>query len=342
MTIDYKCSRCGANLDVSPDTIVVICRYCSQINWIRGDLRGEVYIVKARPENDALNRFRKLIRWARIRDNKLIYIPYYIVDVRCDVDYEGELDVSVRVEKRRSRDGESVVEYETRTVRVYVSGGIPNLGGSIPVVARKSVGGSLVRHLGREIVKSRVETVPFQEDILDRKISKAILGSEVSTSEAMDIAIDRHLDWVREYVRDRMREEAMDKASIHGTPISANVVWERITPLDVEADASPVTYIPVYLFTYGANGEYKAYLNGWDLKPLLLEKPPSLLYRMGWIVSGIFGNVTLASIFNVILGNVDSIGVIAVSGIVLFALGGYISYYCIKKALRPVKVESRG
>lgn len=42
----FRCERCGAPLEVSPETIIAVCPYCGYPNHISGNIKTEnIYIV---------------------------------------------------------------------------------------------------------------------------------------------------------------------------------------------------------------------------------------------------------------------------------------------------------
>lgn len=44
--LTFKCERCGAPLEVSPETIIAVCPYCGYPNHISGNIKTEnIYIV---------------------------------------------------------------------------------------------------------------------------------------------------------------------------------------------------------------------------------------------------------------------------------------------------------
>ncbi len=340
MSREFRCSRCNSPLDVTPDTIVIVCRYCGQLNWIRKDLKFDVYITPTKSIEDARRILKHRIGGRRISRELLLYLPFYLVDVTCDVDYEGDFIVTVVKEKVRRRDGETIIETETRYIPVHVKGRLEGERSKIPVVARKGVGGSMIRHLGSHLIGSDIEPIEIKDFELDRKTSKSILGAELDSKEAIDIAIDEHLDNLRTYVKRLMEDEARAEASVYGTPTIVNTQRLRITPLNIEANTSPLTYYPIYVFNYGGRGEYKAYVTGWDLYPILLEEPMPIWSRLAWILGGILGSTALSTIFLFIASRIESVFQLLGAGVLFLIPAGYISFYSVKKALRPVRVES--
>jgi len=327
----FRCSNCGAPLEVSPETIVAVCSYCGYPNWIREDLKSEIYIVRSAREEDAAAAARKYLGGSYTYRSLQLYIPLYIVDARADADYEALTLVRVR-KCERDRRGEE--RCTTRSFRIHVSGYLSGYRGRYPVIARKGVRGKTVEALAKHLLSSGVAPSRLEEMKLDRVTARSILVVDLSRDEARDAILDRHLNSLRRAVESEIRSRAAAKASIHGVPVSVVVLWKRVTPTNVAVDVSPPILAPLYIFTDESN-RYKAVLAGWDLKPLIVEKPVGLAYRALWMAlgtlsAGIFGGLAGAAL--------QPGGPSIVLSTALLILGGAASWYSAKKALRPVRV----
>ena len=105
----FKCSRCGAPLDVSPDTLLVVCKYCGYPNPVIGNIRvGLVYVVPSRFDEDSIvKHVKKRIRGALITSVKGYYVPYWFFNTSYtgNVEYVPLLSIKgVKTRKKAVKD----------------------------------------------------------------------------------------------------------------------------------------------------------------------------------------------------------------------------------------------
>lgn len=332
----YRCSNCGAPLDTTPDTIAVVCSYCGHLNWVRGDLREEVLIASPIDEEKALEKLvdfasRRglggVFRKANLTRATFIAVPFYFINASAEARYSGRVDVQVK-RCRRYRDRERCW-IDTRSV--YVEGVYGPYASTVPVVARRGSDVASVKALASRYIGSRVEVVPLSRAELNRSMWGGVLSIEMDRGMAMDIALDTHLDRLREIVEEHMRREAERRvASRGGFVVGSRAVWRRITPVNVKITSSKPTLLPMYIASYRyGDGVYRAVLSGWDGEVVVLERPVKRLERILWwfaaaVVSGILGGAGLA-LFGI------------PAGAVLIIPGFAVSWYSMKRALSPVK-----
>ncbi|MEM0005605.1 MAG: zinc ribbon domain-containing protein [Ignisphaera sp.] len=336
MAEEYRCSNCGAPLDVSPETIAIVCSYCGFLNWVREDLKEEVLVVKPIEEGQALKRLAdfatkkglgEVFRQSNLSKAAVVAIPFYFVDVSAEANYSGR--VAVRVRKcRREKDSERCW---IDTHNIYVRGVYGPYSGTVPVVARRGSDVVSVKALANRYMASRVEAVPIGKVELDRNVWSSILSIEIDRKTAMDIALDTHLDSMREMVENVIRREAENRVRMRGeNVVGSTVIWKRITPINVKMVSSKPILLPMYIAVYRyGNDMYRSILCGWDGEAIVLERPMKRLERVAW--------GSLAAIASGVLGG---LGVAAIGiwiGIGLIAIGSIASWYCMRKALMPVK-----
>lgn len=326
----FRCGRCGAPLEVSPETIVSICSYCGYPNWIREDLKSDIYIVENVVEEEAVKAARRYVGISSIDRPLTLFIPFYIVEAKADADYEALVRVTVQ---KCVRDSRGRTRCMSESVRVSVGGVLRGFHRRYPIAARKGVRGKTVEILSKYISSSSLRSIKLSEANLDKSKSRSILMIDLSRDDVRDLALDKHLDALRKKVEDEITREAKVKASIHGTPVSANILRRRITPRNIDVIISTPVLIPLYIFA-DEEGKYKVVLSGWDLKPLILEKPVSFIYRAAWFSAG----VLVSGFAGGVVGFTSFYEFNPVLSLIAMVLGGVGSWYSVKKALRPVRV----
>jgi len=329
----FRCSNCGAPLEISPETIVAICSYCGYPNWVRGDLKSDIYIVKSVDEEEAVKIAKRYIGLSSINRPLILFIPFYIAEASADADYEALTRITVQ---RCTTDSKGRTHCTSRSIRVHVDGVLKGYHNRYPTVARKGVRGKTIETLSKYILSSGIKTMKLSEMNIDRSKSRAILMIDLSHDDTRDLVLDKHLDSLRKTVEDRIRSEARSKALVHGTPISVSILWKKITPRNIDIDISPPILVPLYIFTDEEN-RYKVVLTGWDLKPLIIEKPVSLIYRALWLSLGVLTAGSMGGLVGLIIPFATTPIPLAIA-VMLIVFGGIVSWYSAKKALRPVRV----
>lgn len=332
----YRCGNCGAPLDITPETIATVCSYCGHLNWIREDLKEEVLMVSPIEEGKALE---KLLEFASRRGLAEVFkkvnlfratfvaVPFYFVDASAEAVYSGRVAVQVRrCRKERNRERCWV---DTRSV--YVNGVYGPYSSTVPVVARRGSDLVSVKALADRYMGSRVGAVPLGRVELDKSMWRGVLSIEIDGKTAMDIALDTHLDRLRELVEDYMRREAEQRVRRRGeNVVGSSIVWRRITPMNIKMVSSRPVLLPMYIASYRyGNGMYRSILSGWDGEVVVLERPMKRLERIAWgslaaVVSGILGGIGFALMDMWV-------------GAVLAILGLAASWHCMRRALSPVK-----
>lgn len=338
MSQGFRCGNCGAPLDVSPETIASVCSYCGYLNWVREDLKEEILAVKPLSEKEVLKKIegfgskRRLgaaLREVNLSRLTLILIPFYFVDVSAEADYSAKVAVHVR-KCRRERNQERCW-IETRSI--FVKGVYGPYAGVVPVIGRRGSEVLSVKALAKRYMVSRVEASPMKNVQLDKSAWRGILSIEVDKKTAMDIAIDDHLDRLRDIVVEVIRREAEGKVRMRGEAVvGSTILWKRITPVNVKASTSKPVLLPMYMATYKYGDDvYRVILCGWDGEVVVFEKPMGRIERIAWgslatLTSGIAGGIA-----GVILKSSP------IAGLGVLVIGGAISWFCIRKALAPIK-----
>ncbi|MGC9119105.1 MAG: hypothetical protein ACP5I3_08985 [Thermoproteus sp.] len=298
----FRCSYCGAPLDVTPDSVVVVCSYCGRANFVAGDVPkeelGDPVAVPAIKSDEAAKaaveaarrslelrfRFKKLT----FGDPDLYYVPYFFVSTRLRANYRARVEV---VYTRTVYVGGRIqTEVVTRTVNVS---GRVEYGGTIPVMARRSAGGIAAERLAQKYMESMPKAVPLEEIPLNYRTSKAFLAAEFGKSRAVAVALREAVDRLLDEVDRDAKRRAADAV---GHPGASAKVLDKTVDYEVErAEASSVTYIPVWVVPYIYDGSLYAFaLAGWDGKPLAAARPVFLEQKLGYaaaatIAAGLIG-----------------------------------------------------
>ncbi len=341
----FRCSRCGAPLDVTPETIIAVCRYCGYPNVSVANLPEEeitsIRVVPSLPEKEilekAIERTRRdpdlkgitdQIRW---RKPYGVYVPFYMVVASLELEYWMKLRVGYVENVRRGN------RWETRTYsRIIDVSGKVSLGvEKIPILARKGVNGFSVKAMGLHYINKHPDTVPLAS--LDwKKYGLNTLSAEFSRSNAEDIALEIGLNRLKA----RAYEEAISRArSWSGRVVNVKVLAKRYK-LDVKKlEVKPLTLVPYWRLTYEYRGGiYRYYVSGWDGEVVIAEEPVLPKHRIGYLLAGISGG-GLSSL-GAIMAAVAQTYTTAFLGAIFFVGGVILSYAMGRRILGTVRVES--
>lgn len=343
---EFRCSNCGAPLEVSPETIVAVCSYCGHPNWILEDLKSEIMIVEALSESKITAEARERIRTDRdlkkiassitLGRPLLIYIPYYFADASAEADYWGRVRVTMR---RCTGSGKERNCYTTSHI-VTVSGHYGPFRREYSIIGRRAVKAFSAKALGEYYLGEKPEPKPLEEIRLEKSSTRRILNVEIDQKTAIDIAFDEHLDTLRDKVEAEIRRRAERKADMMypGIVVSSTIISKRIKPRNIHVKVSPITLLPLYIIPYRyGNGVYRLFLCGWDGTTIVAEEPMSLFHRLlygsaGALIAGGAGGLAGAMFYS-------GSGKLAVAGALVLLFGATTAYYTIRMATRPVRVE---
>jgi hypothetical protein len=337
----FRCVNCGAPLEVSPETIAIMCSYCGYLNWVRAGLKEEVLVVKPLDERELLKRLQGfasrrglggVLKEENVVSRAFIAVPYYFVDAVAEADYSGK--VAVRVRKCRREKDREVCWTESRSV--FVKGVYGPYGNRIPVVARRGAEAVSVKALASKYMGGRAEALPIEGAGLGKGFWRGVLSIEVDKGAAMDIALNIHLNKLREIVTNEIKREAERIARRWGeTVVGSTIIWKRITPKNVKVVASKPVLLPMYIASYRYGNElYRVILCGWDGDVIVLEKPVKASERALW--------AALAALTAGLLGGLGIATLVVYVGFLLIILGFAASWYCMRRALAPVKAKIFG
>ncbi|MDT7883075.1 MAG: hypothetical protein RRB51_11245 [Thermoproteus sp.] len=294
-TSQFRCSYCGAPLDVTPDSVVVVCSYCGKANFVADDIPKEdlgdpvaVPAIKsdeaAKAAVEAARRSLELrLRFKRLTfgDPDLYYIPYYFVSARLRASYRARVEVTYT--RTTYVGGRAQTEVVSRTVNV--SGRVEH-GGTIPVLARRNVGGVAAERLARHYMETAPKAAPLEGIPLDQRTSKAFLAAEFGKSRAIAVALREAVD---ELLKEVDRDAKRRAADAVGHPAASATILDRTVDYEVErVDSTPVTYLPVWVAPYIYEGSlYSFALAGWDGALLAAARPVFMEQRIGYAAAAV-------------------------------------------------------
>lgn len=316
--IQFKCNICGASLNVSPEDIVFVCKYCGGLNPVSGIIRGEdFYIVPSVDEDTVINEFwrrvrgdldlRKMEGRIRIKSIQGWYVPFWISRVEVDgvVIYTKEVYSGKRVRTIEKK------EKFSETLDMYI-------------VGRRQVRNIGVNELVKTYLRHGIKTVGVQD--LDEKWWRSnklsFLNVEFNREEAVTMIREEAVDILRRRWEETAHEIKFFKAEIKS--------MER----------PKLILLPLWEAIYEYEGSlYFAYHEGWRGSSLVFSEPMTVgrraLYLVG-MVSSIVGGMLIGIIFSLTSHN-DSDYIFALTS--LLFLIAFLGHHFAKKFVSDVRIE---
>ena len=331
-----KCNQCGAPLEITPDTVVAVCRFCGMSNFLLGDLT-EVLAVPTLSSseivNKAVERTKKdlNLRWRMSAINftspDLHYLPFYFVKGVLNADYKATVVVIYKRSQPRAGTASSRAGTASRVVRVA---GRVSLSDVAAVLARRAPWGLSADALAKHFLDTAPKPKPLADVVSQGKSAflAAEIAPEKAKAKAVRILISRLLK--------RVEEDAAAKAKeAVGVKTATTIVQDKAVEYEVvQLEASRLTYLPLWVMTYLYNGShYHYYAAGWDGRVVLAEEPVFAEHRaanlLGAVASGGF------------LGGLGAtyLPVDFFTGIMTLAGGAVLSYAAAGGLLKSRRVE---
>ncbi len=269
-----KCPNCGASLDLSPDTIVYVCRYCGWSGFVTneqiaigGVLPQDVSLVKASVESFLKKRTGGDFT---ISEQKLIMAPFWLVRTHNHTRYNGYRS------ETRSRTVGSGKDQHTEAYAVYrpVKGVIDD-DLLLPLFARRHE-----RMFALEKAEAAVQgSSPVQ-------LTQDQLKSLAKTCEFLSssIGLDEAKDWAETKVSD-----------IHRAQVQAmcTKVFECYT--DVSVLSSQLVFYPLYSVRFQDKGRtFRMLFDAARGSVLEAEVPLTEAQRAGFLIAGYGASAALA------------------------------------------------
>ncbi|WP_048149142.1 membrane protein [Palaeococcus ferrophilus] len=275
--VGFKCERCGAPLEVSPETIIAICPYCGFPNHISGSMETEkVYIVPTLDKNAVAKAFwdrverdfdlRRMKEKLDIVDIEGHYAPYWVGTVHV----EGIVEYTVREEEcHTDSKGNTHCHTVERHYRDRVNENLDLIGSARRQV--KSLGvEDLIRHYSKTKPRGK-KLLELDEDEWGR-IKLEILNTEMDEAQAKSIMHEDAID----VIRDRYSSKA-----------------DRIDRFDVRADEpqnAHLVLLPMWTVYYKfENSIFHVVFAGWDGKDVMATEPMAAWRRAQYLAGTLLG-----------------------------------------------------
>ena len=327
---EVRCNHCGAPLEVTPDSVVAVCRFCGVPNFFIGD-PAEVLAVPTLSSPEIASKAVERTRsdpdlWKRMSainfttSPDLFYLPFYFVDARLNADYRAAVDL---IYTKRDQSGTQIMR---RAVRVA---GRVSLSEVAAVLARRAPWGLSADALAKHFLKAAPELKPLADVVAQSpgKFLAAEITPERAKAKAVRSLIPRLLARVEQDAAARARQVA-------GLPEAKAVVADKTVDYEVvRLETSRLVYLPLWVMTYLYNGSnYHYYAAGWDGRVVLAEEPVFAEHRrailMGAVAAGGLGGMGLA------LASTDFF-----MGVVMLIGGAALSYTAAGNLLKSRRVE---
>jgi hypothetical protein len=294
-----RCSYCGAPLEVTPDSVVAVCRYCGRPNFLLGGAE-EVLAVPSLSSSDvvkkAVERTKKdlSLRWRMSAINftspDLFYLPFYFVDAKINASYRA----TVVVTYTKNTGGQP--ERVSKTVKVA---GRVSLSEAAPVLARRAAWGLSADSLAKHFLEAAPVPKPLADAVA--RSPGTFLAAEITPERAKAKAvrslIPRLLARVEQDAAARAREAV-------GVSSASTAVLDKAVEYEVvQLNVSRLTYLPLWVMTYLFNGShYHYYVAGWDGKVVAAEEPAFAEHRAASLLGavaagGVLGSLGVAYLF---------------------------------------------
>ncbi len=346
--MEYRCTRCSAPLEVTPETIIAVCSFCGTPNVVAGEVPPEelkdIVIIPSLDENTimqkAVERTRKdpdlsgLVNKIDFQRPMGVYVPFYFVNVKIRVDYRVKARVRYRVTEivhgqRVAAAKSKVVEFEDSIV----------IDRRVPVLARRNVSGYSIRALVQHYLEKPAPGKPLWEFEWKRSEAVKVLSAEFLRYKALGIVLDMVFEEAREKTLEDAKAKAREKAGVSDIA-GIDLIEGSFTYRIIDKSVSGLTLIPYWMvpYTYN-NGVYRYFMSGWDGEVIVAEEPVTAKHRLMYLLASIGGPGILGSA-GLILGLYSDSQSIRGFGGALFLAGLGIAWFSAKGIMGSVRVES--
>ncbi len=346
--MEYRCTRCSAPLEVTPETIIAVCSFCGTPNVVAGEIPPEelkdIVIVPSLDENTimqkAVERTRKdpdlsgLVNKIDFQRPMGVYVPFYFVNVKIRVDYRVKARVRYRVTEivhgqRVAAAKSKVVEFEDSIV----------IDRRVPVLARRNVSGYSIRALVQHYLEKPAPGKPLWEFEWKRSEAVKVLSAEFLRYKALGIVLDMVFEEAREKTLEDAKAKAREKAGVSDIA-GIDLIEGSFTYRIIDKSVSGLTLIPYWMVPYTySNGVYRYFMSGWDGEVIVAEEPVTAKHRLMYLLASIGGPGILGSA-GLILGLYSDSQSVRGFGGALFLAGLGIAWFSAKGIMGSVRVES--
>jgi len=267
---EYKCPHCDGPFKIPSISSTVVCPYCSTTVQLKtGEVLKEHYIMRLQYGVDEIK--ERMLSWAlkqlgvpkalenkaEIKESRLVFWPFWVVEVEAVADYSG-----IQKKPRFGESIEKIHSLRSNWVRVPEEGHI-DIERDICVPA----GNGVPKHLEHYKVPTRRKEF-FQHDLVT-DVSGEMQPIIIGRSEAITQA--------RKEMEDLLEEEAKEEI-------------DKITEMDSELKVPAVflIHVPVWHITYSYSVRtYEALIDGASGRVIYLEYPRKLAFRAMTLFGGL-------------------------------------------------------
>ncbi len=324
-----KCSHCGAPLEVTPDSVVAVCRFCGMSNFLLGDA-AEVLAVPTLSSSDVVNKavertkkdlsLKRRMSAINFTSPDLYYLPFYFVEGKLNADYKATVVVIYKRSQPR-------VETVSKVVKVT---GRVSLSDVVAVLARRAPWGLSADALAKHFLDTAPEPKPLADVVSQGK--GAFLAAEITAERAKAKAVRTFIS--RLLARVEQDAAARAKEAV-GVKTATTIVQDKTVDYEVaRLEVSRLTYLPLWVMTYLYNGShYHYYLAGWDGRVVLAEEPVFAEHRAASLLGAVVAGGTLGGLGSTLLLTDFFTGAMTLVG------GAVLSYAATGGLLRSRRVE---
>ena len=272
VAVSYRCPNCGAAIELNPEAIIYVCKYCG---W-SGDIFGKnlkIYAWPTLPRQSVEQLVKRFTGGAKIVEADLKYVPYWIFKASITVNYAAKVVYKVKRGKKYVRREANVGEKFEKEI-VY------------PLVARLNAefygDMEMQGNVEYNFRKKPPKEVTSQEA---RNIAPYVLSPEISRDEAKEIIVDKLEDVGLNIAKDRAKSRFSNVESVH--------VYYYEPEIRV---SDPILVMAPYWFIIykSKGGIYSGAFSGIDGDLLKLEVPITPAERLvrllgAWLVAALTG-----------------------------------------------------
>lgn len=314
----FECPNCGAPIEVTPDSLVIVCKYCGYTEF--RDPGFEVYVLKALDRGEMERRFWERMRRdpdmrpyaseIQIADIIFIYAPFYLADYRAEWYYIGEKERMEVVQRGKST---TVVP---KTVKVRGKG---SESGRIAIPGRRYVEELGMKELGEAVEQvDEKDLLPAKEYSWERQV-EAVLGFDYEPREVPQIV----KDVVAEDIKRRIyEEEDLKRMLAYLCRVKTNSIKAVLAPL--------------YVITYRLRGAiYGISFSGFDGGELVAMEPVFKKHMIEY-TAGAAALTSFSATAITFMVAAHAINVLGLAMPILGVLGGL---YLMRKSVAGVRFE---
>ncbi|MGY5854367.1 MAG: hypothetical protein RTU92_12440 [Candidatus Thorarchaeota archaeon] len=263
----HSCPNCDGPLDVSQQRSTVVCLYCGTTVQIRtGEILKEHYLMRVQFNDDQAA--GKMLSWAmkqlgapkdleekaEIKESKLVFWPFWVVEVEAKADYHGY--------QNKPKFGNSDTAPRSGTERVPESGHL-DMENDIPIPAGKNFPKALLHY----IIPTKRKEYFDKDQVLEVSgaVEQAIIERDAATEKAKRI------------MSDKLQAEARKEV-------------DKISKMDgkFKVPAVFLVHIPIWHIKYNYSvRNYEALIDGASGRVISMKFPRKVAFRAMTMLGGL-------------------------------------------------------